>query len=188
MPRWKPSIKASYRVEAERLSQRRGSIPHQTHHFLKMRTDHGEVRLATRLAPHLLAGGVGACLRLDEVRWHRGGARIGVAHQAEVRRAPGIRFSYRLRFRQVVADDRRDKQRVRHPCQHGKLIAACRAAAGRHHCCGIPAQQRRRLADRCDAREACGEPVIRGHSSSAFLAQRTKITTSATARPYQVIA
>ena len=33
-----------------------------------------------------------------------------------------------------------------------------------------------------------GQPVIGGHALSTFLAQRTKITTSATARPYQVIA
>ena len=41
-----------------------------------------EVGLAARLAPYLLASGIGAGLRLDQIGRHRRGADIGVAHQA----------------------------------------------------------------------------------------------------------
>ena len=92
MPCWKPSISASYGARPERRRQAPRRLAHQTHDLLQMRADHGEIRLAARLAPHLLAGGVGARLRLDQVRRHRGRAGIGVAHQAKVGRAPRIRF------------------------------------------------------------------------------------------------
>jgi hypothetical protein len=111
-----------------------------------------------------------------------------MAHEPEVFRSPGIRLVCGFRRCQIIAHRRRGEERMRHARQHGKLIAACGTATGRHHRRGVPAQHRRRLADRRNAGETGNQPVIGSHSVSTFLAQRTKITTRATARPYQVIA
>ena len=175
-------------IETERRRQRRRSLAHQAHDLLEVRPHQREVGLAACLAPYLLAGRIGAGLRLDQIGRHRRGADIGVAHQAEIGRAPWICLAGSFRGGEIVADDRRHQQRVRQAGQHGKLIAARGAAARRHHRGGIPVQHRGRLAQRRDAGEAVGEPVVGIHSFSTFLAQSTKITTRAMARPYQVIA
>ncbi len=100
------------RIELQRGCQCSRGLAHQANDLREMRVDHGEIRLAARLAPHFLAGGVGACLRLDEVRRHRGGARVGMAHQAEVRRAPRVRISCRLGRIKIFADNGSDQQRM----------------------------------------------------------------------------
>ena len=90
--------------QAQRRRQRRGGLAHQPHHLLQRRAHAGEIRFAARLAPDLLAGGVGARLRFHQVARQCGRADMGLAHQPQIGGAPGI---VRRRRRLPPRQDRR---------------------------------------------------------------------------------
>ena len=103
------------RVEPKRRRQRRRGLAHQPHDLLEMRAHHARNPMPARLAPDLLAGGVGARLRLDQIGRQRGRAGIGVAHQAQIGRAPGIGLAGGLRLGEIVADFGADSSECDNP-------------------------------------------------------------------------
>ncbi len=93
---------------------------------------------------------------------------MGVAHQAQVGRAPGVTVGggtvggIGLRRGEVVGDLRGDQQPVREARQHGELVAARRRATGRHHRRRVPAEHGGGFLDGGDAGEARAQAVVGG--------------------------
>ncbi len=177
-------------AHAECRCQRGGGLAGQAHHFREVLADQGKIRSSPRLAPDLLAGRVGPGLGFHEVGRQRGRPRVRVAHQAKIGRPPRI-VACQLRFRPIQFFHRlgRDQQPVREAGEHRELIAPRGGAAGRHHRGGVPAQHRVGLADGGDAGEAGGQTVVGGiHARITLLAQTANTTSSAAARPNQVMA
>ena len=66
---------------------------------------------------------------------------MGVAHKAEIGGGPGIEArSDRFGRGEMVSDLRLGHLRMRQSSEHGQLVAAGRAASGRHHGRGVPTQ------------------------------------------------
>ena len=145
--------------QPERRRHRVGGLAHQRDDLDEIRRHRRKIRVAARLPPDLLACGVGAGLRLDQVVRDRGRADMGVAHQAEVSGIPfvgsglsGPDFS----LGKVVGDLRRGQQAVRQTREHRELVAPGGASTRRHHGGGVPPQDGGCLADGGDAGKSGG--------------------------------
>ena len=143
-------------------------LAHQPHHLGQPVAHHGKVALPPRLAPGLLTRGVGAGLRLDQIRRHGGGPRMGMAHQGEVGGVPRP-VGYRVfGGGEVVGHGARSQLPMRQPGQHRELVTTRGPSAGRHHRRGVPAKHGRRFVDGADAGEAGHQAIIGGHGRSGF--------------------
>ncbi len=190
MPRWNPSIRASYGVSPSAGRERLRHLADETHHLLQVPPNGGEVGGRAGFAPDFFTGRIGSRLGLDEIGRQRGRPRVSVAHEPKIGRPPRIgRLAFGFRRVQILADAPIDQQSVRHAGEHRKLVAPRRTAAGRHHRRRIPAEHRGGFAHRGDAGETGGKAVVGGrHVASAPRSQMPNMTTRTTARENHVTA